>query len=160
MRALTATCEVPPLADIRAPAMIRTVADIEWLLAHPAAAKRLPRDGLPVVVAGLDEESRTRFRAQIQRYAGACGCAAGAATFIVTGALVVAHAASLGADHAWVAMAWEALCGAILILCNTFVAKLLSVQIARRRFYRVGRRLIDALAGGSGPGSKENSRDL
>jgi hypothetical protein len=149
-RTAATTYEPPPIPAERSPLIIRTVADIERLSISPKAAKRLPREGLVVAIPGLDEPARSAFQRQIKRYARACGCAAGGATFLLTSAAIMVYATSLALDHAWVALARTIVDGLIGVLILTVIAKLLGLYIARLRFRRSCARLIRLLSGASG----------
>ncbi|MFL6603174.1 MAG: hypothetical protein ACJ8R9_17845 [Steroidobacteraceae bacterium] len=121
----------------RLPLLVRTARDVETLRAHPSALRRLPRQGIPVALSGLDPKQTKRFEARIRAYIRACGCAEGGIAALV----------SIGASFAWILshiyqsgprLRDVAVVIAALLLGGVLggLGKLLGVAIARLRFVR------------------------
>jgi hypothetical protein len=130
-----------------APLVIRSLADVQALSAAPKALKRLPPNGLVIDIPGLDEQASDTFREQTRRYARACGCAAGGATFLLGSAGCVAYAVHLALVHAWTGCARTLAASAILVPGLTAAAKCLALWLARQRFRRNCVHLIRSLSG-------------
>ena len=136
----------PPVAALRSPLVIRNVADIRALWASPKAAKWLPPEGLVVAIPGLDERRRDAFRLQIKRYSRACGCAAGGATFLLTGTALIVRAAVMGLQHDLTTLTHTIVAAVIFVPTLTIATKFLWLWISRLRFRWSCARLIRFLA--------------
>ena len=67
----------------RLPLIVRTAADVQTLRANARAVRRLPRQGVQVVIAGLEPHQAHRLRTRLGAYVGACGCAEGGAAALI-----------------------------------------------------------------------------
>lgn len=139
----------PRTTPMRAPLVIRTVADVFALSASPAQLKRLPPNGLVIAIPELDERARDAFRDQTRRYARACGCSVAGATFLLSSAASVGFAAPLALNDAWIDFDLTIILSMILVPSLTVAAKFLALRFARERFRRSCARLIQSLSGGS-----------
>jgi hypothetical protein len=149
-------CAVGKVAPIRhgkpavvadsVPLVIRTVADINALMASPRVLKRLPPNGLVVDIPGLDEKERDAFRLETKRYARACGCSAGGATFILTTAACIAYAFYLALDRDWTGFTGTIVVAMFVVPFLTITAKFLGLRFARLRFRRGCARLIRSVS--------------
>jgi hypothetical protein len=108
--------------------------------------KRLPSNGLVIDIPGLDERVRDAFRLQTKRYARACGCSAGGATFLLATAACIAGAGYLALDQAWAGFASTIVVAMIVVPFLTITAKFLGLRFARWRFRRQCARLIGSLS--------------
>jgi hypothetical protein len=149
-------CAVVEVAPIRhgkpavvaesVPLVIRTVADINALMATPRVLKRLPPNGLVVDIPGLDEKVRDTFRLETKRYARACGCSAGGATFILATAACIAYACHLALDQDWAGFTSTIVVAMFVVPFLTVTAKFLGLQFVRLRFRRQCARVIWSLS--------------
>jgi hypothetical protein len=116
---------------------VRTTSDIRILRDNASAVRRLPRDGIRVVVPGLNADESQNFQKRISTYVRACGCAEG-------GAMALVGATSVLASLAWRAHVrgprWSdfAMTAAGLVLAGLLggLGKVVGLFIARVRFER------------------------
>jgi len=125
-----------PFSVRRSPMVIKTADDLRRLTSSPQTVRRLPPNGVVVAIPGIDETTQNAFRLQIKRYARACGCGAGGATFLLASTALGIYLVVLAQDRAWSAVIRAIGVGVILVPSLTLVVKLLSLSFARIRFCR------------------------
>ena len=145
-KAITVEGWSPPFATARSPLVIRSVGDIQKLLASPRVAKQLPRAGLVIAIPGLDETTKDEFQRQLNRYVRACGCTAGGATFLVASAVFIVYAIGVALNDTWADRLLTILAGLIGVPILAAMGKLLGLYVARLRFRRSCARVIRSLS--------------
>jgi hypothetical protein len=121
----------------RLPLVVRTTADIRTLRDNARATRRLPREGIQVVIHGLNRDETRRIEKRICQYVQACGCAQGGATALIATMLVLTSLAwrmSVRGPH-WSDFGAAAV-GLILIVLVGGLGKTIGLLIARLRFER------------------------
>jgi hypothetical protein len=129
--------------DPRLPLLVRSIAEIELLLANPRAIRRLPRAGIRVAHEECDPRVSETIQTGLLAYINACGCAEGGATAGITLLAVVAFMArqvTTRGPH-WSDLGLAA-AGLVLVLTVGGLGKLLGVALARVRFARCCRRAL------------------
>ena len=147
--AVTTEHVIQPFDAARAPVAIRTVDDIQKLLASPRMVRRLPRGGFIVAIPGLDERTKNEFQSELNRYIRDCGCTAGGITFLTATAAFIACAVEATLNEIWIDLMRTIIAGLIGVPILTVIGKWLGLFIARLRFRRSCARLIRPWRSGS-----------
>lgn len=134
--------------DSRLPLIVRTAADVTALRKNSRAVRRLPARGVKIAIDGLDPDAAHRLKTRMDAYIRSCGCAAGAASALVTllGVLVF-----IGADVSTRGVRWSDLgigaMGMLLALLVAGIGKLTGLTLARFRFERCCEQIIRIIEG-------------
>ncbi|MBB5421751.1 hypothetical protein [Paraburkholderia atlantica] len=134
------------LSAKRVPFVISTADDLRALTLSPKVFRRLPPNGFVVAFPGVDKRAQQAFRREIERYARACGCGAGAATFLLCAASLAVSVILLMRSHqAWTSVIEVIVVGIFLVLLLTAASKALSISLAGWRFRRRCTQMLDTL---------------
>jgi hypothetical protein len=130
----------------RLPLVVRSGADLQALLAHPAGVRKLPWQGVRVSIPELDAAQNLRLQQRQSAFIRACGCAEGGAAGLlclagVMGAIGLRIAAN---GPQWADLAWAALGVLLAVLCGG-LGKLAGLALARARFQLGGHAALRAL---------------
>lgn len=139
----------PASAAKRLPFVISTADDLRALTVSPKVFRRLPPSGVIVALPGVDETAQQAFRQEIGRYARACGCSAGAVTFLLATASLAVCVILLIHSHAWMPAIEAAVAGIIVVLLLTVSSKALSISLAGWRFRRRCAQMLEIFLAGS-----------
>jgi hypothetical protein len=134
------------VTSTRLPLRVRTVADVEVLLDNARWVRRLPREGVVVVLAGLDPHESRRLEERIRGYIRSCGCAEGGAAALSTAILAISFIAfQIWRDGPQWSELGVAAAGLVLTVLAAGIGKLAGLTLARLRFERCCRSVVEEL---------------